>query len=151
MYLINHALEQEESMRLYALNNQSLQYLVLNSAEEAHVGRDTAINVCQWLQKVCTTKLLSMPIQLHVHVGGLGKVVQIDKILFKHKSKVRQYTREQQVIIKCYHINRVIRATQPSSAVWVFGMAERCCHSTPDHTAACSKWLNCVIRLVGSI
>ena len=45
MYLINHALEQEESMRLYALNNQSLQYLVLNSAEEAHVGKDTAISV----------------------------------------------------------------------------------------------------------
>ena len=78
-------------------------HLVLNPAAEAHVGRDTAINVCQWLREVRTTKLLSMPIQLHV--GGLGKVVQIDKILFKHKPKVRQYTREQQVIIKCYHIN----------------------------------------------
>ena len=87
-------------------------HLILNAAEEAHVWRDTAINVCQWLREVCTTKLLSMPIQLHV--GGLGKVVQIDKILFKHKPKVRQYTREQQVIIKCYHINRVIEDAHPA-------------------------------------
>ena len=57
---------------------------VSDVAEEAYVGRDTAINVYQWLREVCTTKLLSMPIQL----GGPGKVVQIDESLFKHKPKV---------------------------------------------------------------
>ena len=59
-------------------------YPVSDAAEEAHVGRDTAINVYQWLREVCTTKLLSMPIQL----GAPGKVVQIDESLFRHKPKV---------------------------------------------------------------
>ena len=59
-------------------------YPVSDAAEEAHVGRDTAINVYQWLWEVCTTKLLSMPIQL----GAPGKVVQIDESLFRHKPKV---------------------------------------------------------------
>ena len=51
------------------------------AAEEAHVGRDMAINVYQWLREVCTTKLLSTPIQ----IGGPGKVVQIDESLFRQK------------------------------------------------------------------
>ena len=59
-------------------------YPVSDAAEEAHVGRDTTINVYQWLREVCTTKLLSMPIQL----GAPGKVVQIDESLFRHKPKV---------------------------------------------------------------
>lgn len=56
------------------------------AAEEAKVGRDTAINVYQWLQEVCTTKLLGMPIRL----GGPGRV-QIDESLFRHKPKVNKY------------------------------------------------------------
>lgn len=60
-------------------------YPVSDAAEEAQVGRDTAINVYQWLREVCTTKLLRTPIQL----GGPGKVVQIDESLFRHKPKVK--------------------------------------------------------------
>ena len=59
-------------------------YPVSDAAEEAKVGRDTAINVYQWLREVCTTKLLTVPVQL----GGPGKVVQIDESLFRHKPKV---------------------------------------------------------------
>ena len=59
-------------------------YPVSDAAEEAHIGRDMAINVYQWLRDVCTTKLLSRPIQL----DGPGKVVQIDESLFRHKPKV---------------------------------------------------------------
>ncbi len=48
------------------------------------VGRDTAVNVYQWLREVCTTKLLQTTIKL----GGPEKIVQIDESLFRHKSKV---------------------------------------------------------------
>ena len=61
------------------------EYPVSDAAEEAQVGRDTAINVYQWLREVCSTKLLGMNIQL----GGPGKVVQIDESLFRHKPKVK--------------------------------------------------------------
>ena len=140
-------------------------YPVSDAAEEAHVGRDTAINVYQWLREVCTIKLLSMPIQL----GGPGKVVQIDESLFKHKPKV-QYTREQKYYIDNNHnviilIGSQRTPTQPSSvgvrdgryfshsSSWLHADSapERCCHSTTDHTTACSKRLNCVVRRVGSI
>ena len=57
---------------------------MLQSTFIAQVGRDTAINVYQWLREVCTTKLLTVLIQL----GGPGKVVQIDESLFRHKPKV---------------------------------------------------------------
>lgn len=59
-------------------------YPVSDAAQEAQVGRDTTINVYQWLREVCSTKLLSMPIRL----GGPGKIVQIDESLFRHKPKV---------------------------------------------------------------
>ena len=57
---------------------------VSDAAEEAKVGRDTAIDAYQWFREVCTTKLLQTPIRL----GGPGKVVQIDESLFRHKPKV---------------------------------------------------------------
>ena len=60
------------------------QYPVSDAAEEAKVGRDTAIDAYQWFREVCTTKLLQTPIRL----GGPGKVVQIDESLFRHKPKV---------------------------------------------------------------
>ena len=59
------------------------QYPVSDAAEEASVGRDTAINVYQWLREVCSTRLL-------IKLGGAGpKVVQIDELLFCHKPKVK--------------------------------------------------------------
>ena len=61
------------------------QYPVGDAAEEAKVSRETAINVYQWLQEVCSTKLLAIPIVL----GGPQSVVQIDESLFRHKPKVR--------------------------------------------------------------
>ena len=60
------------------------EYPVTDAAEEAKVGRDTAIDVYQWLREVCSTKLIRTPIQL----GGAGRVVQIDESLFRHKPKV---------------------------------------------------------------
>ena len=47
---------------------------------------DVQIDIYQWLQKVCSTKLLSSPIVL----GGPGVVVQIDESLFRHKPKVNK-------------------------------------------------------------
>ena len=61
------------------------EYPVTAAAEEAKVGRDSAINVYQWLREVCSTKLIQTPIQL----GGAGKIVQIDESLFRHKPKVK--------------------------------------------------------------
>ena len=60
------------------------EYPVTDAAEEARVGRDTAIDAYQWFREVCSTKLVQTPIRL----GGPGKVVQIDESLFRHKPKV---------------------------------------------------------------
>ena len=62
------------------------QYPVTDAMEEADVDRRTAIDIYQWLQKVCSTKLLSSPIVL----VGPGVVVQIDESLFRHKPKVNK-------------------------------------------------------------
>ena len=62
------------------------EYPVTAAAEEAKVGRDSAINVYQWLREVCSAKLLQTSIQL----GGPGKIVQIDESLFRHKPKVNK-------------------------------------------------------------
>ena len=64
------------------------QYPVTDAMEEAVVDKHTAIKIYQWLQEVCTTKLLSSPIIL----GGAGVVVQIDELLFRHKPKVNEMT-----------------------------------------------------------
>jgi len=55
---------------------------------EAEVDRHTTVNIHQWLQKVCSTKLFSNPIIL----GGSGVVVQINESLFWHKPKVKIIT-----------------------------------------------------------
>ena len=49
------------------------QYPVSDAAEEAKVGRNTAIDVYQWLREVCTTRLIGTTIKL----GGAGKVVNL--------------------------------------------------------------------------
>ena len=61
------------------------EYPVTDAAQEAEVGRDSAINVYQWLREVCSTKLLQAPILL----GGPSITVQIDESLFRYKPKVQ--------------------------------------------------------------
>ena len=56
--------------------------------EEAEVDNRIAIDIYQWLQEVCPTKLLSSPVIL----GGPGVVIQIDESLFRHKPKVNKIT-----------------------------------------------------------
>ena len=62
----------------------SREYPVTEMAMEAEIRQATACDIYQWLQEVCSTKLLATPIQL----GGTGVVVQIDESLFRHKPKV---------------------------------------------------------------
>ena len=60
------------------------EYPIKDAQEEAEVAHDTAVCIYRWLREVCSTKLLQTPILL----GGPGVVVQTDKSLFRHKSKV---------------------------------------------------------------
>jgi len=56
------------------------EYPVTDAAEEAKVGRDTAIDVYQYFRELCPTKLIQL--------GSPGKVIQIHESLFRHKPKV---------------------------------------------------------------
>ena len=40
----------------------SREYPVIQMSEEAEIGVDTACDIYQWLQEVCSTKLLQIPI-----------------------------------------------------------------------------------------
>ena len=54
-------------------------------SDAAEVQEKTAIDIYQWLRKVCSTQLISAgPVVL----GGPGVVVEIDESLFRHKPKV---------------------------------------------------------------
>jgi hypothetical protein len=55
----------------------------------------------QYLRDVCSTKLLSIPVEL----GGPSVIVQIDESLFNHKSKYN-------------------RGRRASNEQWVFGLAD---------------------------
>ena len=55
----------------------------------------------QYLRDVCSTKLLSTPVEL----GGPGVIVQIDESLFNNKSKYN-------------------RGRRASKEQWVFGLAD---------------------------
>ena len=95
------------------------QYPVGDAAEEAKVSRETAINVYQWLQEVCSTKLLAIPIVL----GGPQKVVQIDESLFRHKPKVRDLYI---ILFKNYYIYFFQHhcGCPTRNEVWVFSMVD---------------------------
>ena len=60
------------------------EFPVTNTAKEAEVDKNAAVDVYRWLREVCSTKLLQTPIVL----GGPGIVVQIDGSQFRHKPKV---------------------------------------------------------------
>ena len=135
------------------------EYSVSATAEEAKVGRDTAVNVYQWLREICTTKLLSTSLQL----GGPGKVVQIDENLFRHKPKVN--VNKINVVIAIINNNITGSSRTPTTfssvGLWngrhfrdlSFGLytdrtSERCCNFSTNNPTASGKWFNCV---VGSI
>jgi len=58
---------------------------VTTAGTEAAVASKTAIDVFQWLRKVCSTKLIATPIKLG------GPVVQADESLFNHKASNNKY------------------------------------------------------------
>ena len=63
----------------------SRQNSVCDAAESSGVGKNTAIDVYQWLREVCSTRLIN---DGPVRLGGPGMIVQIDESLFRHKQKV---------------------------------------------------------------
>jgi hypothetical protein len=63
------------------------QYPVTDAAQEAEVGRDTAIDVYQWFRDICSARLVNTVITL----GGANHIVQVDESLFRHKPKVCQH------------------------------------------------------------
>ena len=56
-----------------------------NVYQSSGVGKNTAIDVYQWLREVCSTRLIN---DGPVRLGGPGVIVQIDESLFRHKQKV---------------------------------------------------------------
>ena len=74
----------------------------VNSVErQVQIDEKTIIQMFQYLRDVCSTKLLSTPVEL----GGPGVIVQIDESLFNHKSKYN-------------------RGRRASKEQWVFGLAD---------------------------
>jgi len=57
---------------------------VTDAIDDAEIDTCTGVDIYQWLQEVCTTKVLQMPIIL----GGPQTIVQLDESLFHHKLKV---------------------------------------------------------------
>ena len=62
------------------------EYSVTDAMEEAEVSKRVAVDVYQWLNEICSTRLNRQNIQL----GGPGSIVQIDESLFRHKPKVKK-------------------------------------------------------------
>ena len=79
------------------------QYPVTDAHEEAEVGEHTAIDIYQWLRKVCSQKLLGDP---QIVLGGPHTIVQIDESLFRHKPKVSSKFTIQKMVLVCnmHHI-----------------------------------------------
>ena len=76
-------------------------YRTIRAGSFFEKSRITIIQMFQYLRDVCSTKLLSTPVEL----GGPGVIVQIDESLFNHKSKYN-------------------RGRRASKEQWVFGLAD---------------------------
>ena len=61
------------------------EYPVTCAMREAVVDKRTAIDIYQWLQEICSSRLLQSP---QIVLGGPGVVIHIDESLFRHKPKV---------------------------------------------------------------
>ena len=59
-------------------------YPAKDVAEEAEIDKNNACVILNWLREVCSAKL----IQTNIVLGGVGRKVQIDESLFRHKPKV---------------------------------------------------------------
>ena len=70
--------------RLLMLHLWAREYPVSDAAEEAEILLRVAVDIYQWLQDVCTNKLL----QALIILVGPGVIVQIDESLYRHKPKV---------------------------------------------------------------
>jgi len=82
---------------------------VTEAIDNAEINTCIGADKYQWLQEVCTTKGLQMPIIL----GGPWTIAQVDESLFHHKPKIRNK------IIKFMYRRRG-RRTQLE--IWVLGM-----------------------------
>ena len=70
------------------------------------ISQVTGVDIYNFLREVCSTELLREPVLL----GGPGRIVQIDELLFCHKCK--------------YH-----RGHAPVAETWVFGVVA--CSTSP--------------------
>ena len=79
------------------------QYPVGDAAQEAEIGKKSAIQAYQYLRDICSWRVVNVDSPLML--GGPGVIVQIDESLFRHKPK--------------YH-----RGRPAAQEVWVFGMVD---------------------------
>ena len=79
------------------------QYPVGDAAQEAEIGKKSAIQAYQYLRDICSWRIVNVDSPLML--GGPGVIVQINESLFRHKPK--------------YH-----RGRPAAQEVWVFGMVD---------------------------
>jgi len=84
---------------------------VTDAIDDAEINTCTGVDKYQWLQEVCTTKGLQMPIIL----GGPWTIVQVDESSFHHKPKVRN----KNILIIKFICRR--RTTGEDALNWKFG------------------------------
>ena len=102
----------------------SKQNPVGDTAESAEIGKNTAVDVYQWLREVCSTRLIQ---DGPVVLGGPGIVVQIDESLFKHKPKVqiKHVAMKYCILATEYCVsNCCVRGRHADYEQWVFGMVD---------------------------
>ena len=79
------------------------QYAVSGAIKEAEVITERAINVLQWFKKVCSNKLLHMPILL----GCTGNIVEIDESYFRHKPNINSLFHLHLIFIFVFHHHNI--------------------------------------------
>ncbi len=135
------------------INLWAYQLPVCTVAQMVEVNKETAINVFQWLREVCSTKLVNTSIVL-------GRTVQIDESLFRHKPKVNKShkyiinipllfstTEEGQPPWRCGYLGWW---TPPRLRLWVYGNSSRQTgsHPSPYNQCPCCSRDNDLLRPV---